>query len=127
MSRRMMRHLKCWMSGLPNTTAIGTSHIPECGIYQLLEHGNCPSQQLLKIYKHVQKNDATLGVLEYIAQWSRRGGLGHFGVKFFCCFFGLLWPSYVQRNWGKCNLPSGKANKGSESKPTWTQNANFTL
>ena len=55
------------------------------------------------------------------------GGLGHFGVKFFYCFFGLLWPSYMHRGWGKCNLPSGKANKGSKSKPILTQNVNFTL
>ena len=55
------------------------------------------------------------------------GGLGYFGVKIFCWFFGLLWPSYMHRGWGKCNLPSGKANKGSKSKPTLTPNANFTL
>ena len=60
-------------------------------------------------------------------QWSRRGGLGYFGVKIFCWFFGLLWPSYMHRGWGKCKLPSGKANKGSKSKPILTQNANFTL
>ena len=33
----------------------------------------------------------------------------------------------MHRGWGKCNLPSGKANKGSKSKPILTQNANFTL
>ena len=33
----------------------------------------------------------------------------------------------MHRGWGKCKLPSGKANKGSKSKPTLTPNANFTL
>ena len=56
-----------------------------------------------------------------------RGGLDHFGVNIFLCFFGLLWPSYMHRGWGKCNLASGKANKGSKSKPTLTQNAHFTV
>ena len=33
----------------------------------------------------------------------------------------------MHRGWGKCKLPSGKANKDSKSKPILTQNANFTL
>jgi len=67
-----------------------------------------------------------IGFLRYTVV-SEGGGLGYFGVKIFCWFFGLLWPSYMHRGWGKCKLPSGKANKDSKSKPILTQNANFTL
>ena len=55
------------------------------------------------------------------------GGLGHFGVNFFYCFFGVLWPSYMHMGWGKCNLPSGKASKGSKSKPILGLDHRFPL
>ena len=37
------------------------------------------------------------------SQWSRRGGVGNFGVKFFHCCFCLLWSSYMPRGGEKCN------------------------
>ena len=62
------------------------------------------------------------------AQWARRGGgLGHFRVNFFYCFFGLLGPSYMHRGWGECNLTSGKANKGSKTKPIFGLDHQFPL
>ena len=63
----------------------------------------------------------------HITQWSRRWGVGHFGVKFFGCFFGFLRPSYMHRGGGNCNLPSEKANKGPKSIPTLTQKVRARL
>ena len=44
-------------------------------------------------------NDAT----GEMAQWSRRGGFGNFGVKFFYSFFCFLRPSHMHRGGKKCN------------------------
>ena len=61
------------------------------------------------------------------AQWARRGGVRPFSGQFFLLFFGLLGPSYMHRGWGKCNLPSGKANKGSKTKPIFGLDHQFPL
>ena len=89
-------------------------------------------QSSLSLYpKLIDTKNTVLTKLTIVPKSARRTS-SYADIVWFCVKLWVKWAqglpmAFLHRGWGKCNLPSGKANKGSKSKPILTQNVNFTL